>query len=249
MFFKEEAGGADLDLVALPDLLSLHPDVVDPGPGLASEVLDEDTLFFGLDPGVVLGDDRVIDLEGAIGAPAEKDLPAIRERFGAELGRMKVTLVVGGDTRSRSVRNALAKVTDRAELVCVHDAVRPCVSPEWIDRVFAEAARTGAAILACPVHGTLKRAAGGLIRATLPREEFWEAQTPQVFRRELLREAYAGDAEATDDAHLVERLGRPVSLVPGDPRNVKITTPADLAFAEAVIGTLPTPPNARRAGT
>ena len=76
MFFKEEAGGADLDLVALPDLLSLHPDVVDPGPGLASEVLDEDTLFFGLDPGVVLGDDRVIDLEGAIGAPAEKDLPA-----------------------------------------------------------------------------------------------------------------------------------------------------------------------------
>jgi len=180
---------------------------------------------------------------------AEKDLPAIRERFGAELGRMKVTLVVGGDTRSRSVRNALAKVTDRAELVCVHDAVRPCVSPEWIDRVFAEAARTGAAILACPVHGTLKRAAGGLIRATLPREEFWEAQTPQVFRRELLREAYAGDAEATDDAHLVERLGRPVSLVPGDPRNVKITTPADLAFAEAVIGTLPTPPNARRAGT
>jgi 2-C-methyl-D-erythritol 4-phosphate cytidylyltransferase len=171
-----------------------------------------------------------------------QDMEQMKERFGGNLGFMGVKLVAGGATRSASVRNALANVATDCGLVCVHDAVRPCVSQIWIDAVFKEALKTGAAILACPVHGTLKRVSGaGVVDATLPREELWEAQTPQVFKRELLLRAYAGGGDATDDAHLVEQLGHPVSVVRCDARNVKITTPADLAFAQAVIDTLPKP--------
>lgn len=170
------------------------------------------------------------------------DLPEMKERFGGNLGFMGVGVVEGGDTRTQSVRNALAKVAEEAEFVCVHDAVRPCVAAAWIDAVFKEAAKTGAAILAYPVHGTLKKVSPqNVIAATLPREELWEAQTPQVFRKDLLLKAYAGGQDATDDAHLVEQIGHSVSVVLGDARNIKITTPADLAFAAAVLNTLPKP--------
>jgi len=175
---------------------------------------------------------------------AAGDTEEVRRRFGGHLGLMGVAVVTGGATRSESVRNALATVADQAEWVCVHDAVRPCISPLWIDAVFAEALATGAAILACPVHGTLKKVSRGanVIDETLPRDELWEAQTPQVFRKDVIVEAYAGDISgATDDAELVQRTGRAVSVVPGDPRNVKITTRADLTFAKAVIKTLPKP--------
>ena len=112
----------------------------------------------------------------------------------------------------------------------------------WIDAVFKEAEKSGAAILAYPVHGTLKKvSAAGVIDATLPREELWEAQTTQVFRKDILLAAYASGKDATDDAHLVELAGHGVSVVMGDPRNVKITIPADLALANAVIKTLPKP--------
>ncbi|MCJ7543031.1 MAG: 2-C-methyl-D-erythritol 4-phosphate cytidylyltransferase [Phycisphaerae bacterium] len=171
---------------------------------------------------------------------APGNLHEVRRRFGSQLDSMGVTVVAGGATRSESVRNALAHLSDQAELVCVHDAVRPCVSPLWVDAVFAQAQRAGAAILACPVHGTLKRVSpAGVVQGTLPRAEAWEAQTPQVFRRDWLLAAYATGAEATDDARLVEATGREVSVVPGDVRNIKITTAADLAIAAAVIDTLP----------
>jgi 2-C-methyl-D-erythritol 4-phosphate cytidylyltransferase len=170
------------------------------------------------------------------------DMPYMKERFGGNLGFMGVKLVEGGATRTQSVRNALALLPPEADYVAVHDAVRPCVSALWVDAVFKEAQKTGAAILAYPVHGTLKKVSPqNVIDRTLPREELWEAQTPQVFRRDLLVQAYASDKDATDDAHLVEQMGHPVSIVLGDPRNIKITTPADLAFASAVIGTLPKP--------
>jgi len=168
--------------------------------------------------------------------------PHMKERFGGNLGFMGVTLVEGGATRTQSVRNALAELSAEADLVCVHDAVRPCVSPLWIDAVFKEAEKTGAAILAYPVHGTLKKvSAAGVIDQTVPREDLWEAQTPQVFRKDILLKAYASGVDATDDAHLVEQIGHPVSVVLGDPRNVKITTPGDLVLAAAVINTLPKP--------
>ncbi len=177
------------------------------------------------------------------------DMGDMKERYGGNLGFMGVCLVEGGQTRSQSVRNALAEVPDDAELIAVHDAARPCIAQPWIDAVFAEAAKTSAAMLAVPIHGTIKRVAeSGVIDATLPREEFnnlYEAQTPQVFSREILQKAYDSDADATDDAGLVEAIGHPVSVVPGDPRNIKVTTPADLAFATAVIKTLPKPKEKR----
>ncbi len=170
---------------------------------------------------------------------AEGDAGVIADRFGETLEALRVETVIGGTARSESVRNALARVAPAAELVCVHDAVRPCVPPACIEAVFAAAARTGAAILAYPVHATLKRVgAGEVVEATVDRAGLWEAQTPQVFQREILQAACAGGGEATDDAALVEAAGHRVSVVPGDPRNIKITTPSDLALAECFVRTL-----------
>ena len=170
------------------------------------------------------------------------DLADLKESYGGNLGFMGVTLTEGGLQRSDSVRNALAKVVDDADLVCVHDAVRPCVSSLWLDAVFAEASKSGAAILAYPVHGTLKKVTNGkMIDETVDRSDLWEAQTPQVFRRDIIMKAYAAGSLATDDAAMAEAIGHPVSVVMGDPRNIKITTPGDLALAEAVIGSLPKP--------
>ena len=176
-------------------------------------------------------------------APADKD--EITERFGGHLGFLGVSMVEGGSTRSQSVRNALEKLSDDAELVCVHDAARPCVAQIWIDAVFDEAAKSGAAILGLPIHGTIKRAAeNNIISETLPRDEYgnlWEVQTPQVFARDIIIAAYESGAITTDDAGLVEKIGTKVSLVPGDARNRKITTQHDLDFANAIIKTLPKP--------
>ena len=166
---------------------------------------------------------------------SNEDRPAIEAEYGPALRDMNVERVAGGTDRTGSVRNALSVVTDDADLICVHDAARPCVSPERIDAVFAAANEHGAAILAWPIHGTIKRASGQVIVETVDRNELWQAQTPQVFRRDWLIEAYAADASATDEAALVERTGRPVRLIEGDPRNIKITTPADLALARAAI--------------
>jgi 2-C-methyl-D-erythritol 4-phosphate cytidylyltransferase len=168
---------------------------------------------------------------------SEKDHSTIEKRLGRELGRLAAQLVVGGPTRAHSVRNALDALDERAELVAVHDAARPAVSDEDITAVFQAAAEHRAAMLACPVTGTLKRVDGrNVITETVPREDLWQAQTPQVFQSELLRRAYAGDIDGvTDDAMLVERLGVDVRVVPGDPRNIKVTTQADLALVEAAL--------------
>jgi 2-C-methyl-D-erythritol 4-phosphate cytidylyltransferase len=181
---------------------------------------------------------------------AEEDLETMRRRYEANLGFMGVKLARGGSERTDSVRSALARVSPEAEFVCVHDAVRPCVSPLWIDEVFAAAERTGAAILAYPVHGTLKKVGPDKrIRQTVDRQGLWEAQTPQVFRKEVLMRAYEkATSSATDDAALVEALGQPVAAVRGDPRNVKITTRGDLALAAAVVNSLPQPKPKARAG-
>jgi len=169
--------------------------------------------------------------------PAEQIEP-LQVQSPAEFSDDRIALVPGGNDRTGSVRSALARVDAGAALVCVHDAVRPCISQERIDAVFAAAAETGAAILAWPIHGTIKRADDHHVAETIDRTDLWQAQTPQVFGRELLIEAYADGSSASDSAGLVERLGRRVRLVPGDPRNVKITTPADLALAEAALETL-----------
>jgi 2-C-methyl-D-erythritol 4-phosphate cytidylyltransferase len=152
--------------------------------------------------------------------------------------------VDGGAERQDSVRAGLEALPGDVDWVAVHDAARPLVRPEAVERVIAAAQAEGAAILAQPVRDTIKRVGAGWILETPKRSELWAAQTPQVFRTALLREALAkARAEGfrgTDDAQLVERLGVRVRVVEGDPANLKITGPLDLETAEALL--------ARRAG-
>ena len=165
------------------------------------------------------------------------DFDNVARQYEAELASLGVTLIAGGATRAQSVRNALARVSGSASLVCVHDAVRPCVSPAAVDAVFAAAGRSGAAILASPIHGTIKQVSpAGLIERTVCRDGLWQAQTPQVFDAAILREAYERDIDSvTDDAQVVEAAGHAVAVVGGDANNIKITTRADLSQAEAIL--------------
>jgi len=165
-------------------------------------------------------------------------------KFGSNVAILGIDVAEGGQQRTDSVEAALAKLKPEAELVAIHDAARPCLADAWIDRVFAEAERHDAAILALPVAATLKRVGtDGTITETVPRDGLWEAQTPQVFRRSLIEEAYArrDGFQATDDAQLVERLGRPVKVVTGSPINLKIATKEDQRLAEHAMKALPKP--------
>lgn len=145
-------------------------------------------------------------------------------------------VVAGGATRTDSVANALAALDERAQIVLIHDAVRPFVKREVIEGVIAAAEAAGAAIAACPVKDTLKRSEGGLIRETVPREELFCAQTPQGFRREVIEKAYRMRAgrDFTDDALLVEAMGGRVAVVESGYDNFKITTQEDLEMARAI---------------
>ncbi len=158
------------------------------------------------------------------------------------LGR-PVHVVRGGDTRQDSVANALAEVPSEADLILVHDAVRPLVTLNQIESVIAEAAACDAAILGIPAMDTVKEVKRAslptdvaLITATIPRERVVLAQTPQVFRASLLLEAFARARQdgvtASDEAGLVERIGRDVHVVVGSERNMKITRPGDMELAE-----------------
>lgn len=172
------------------------------------------------------------------------DREAFQSKIGANAALLGIEIVDGGAARTDSVANALARVRADIDFVAIHDAARPCLADAWIDAVFAAAVKSGAAILAAPVNGTLKRlAADKTIAETVSREGLWEAQTPQVFRRQLLIDAYArrGGPPATDDAQLVERLGHKVTVVPGSPMNLKITTKDDLRLAAAILKALPKP--------
>ncbi|MDZ4781197.1 MAG: 2-C-methyl-D-erythritol 4-phosphate cytidylyltransferase [Planctomycetia bacterium] len=165
-------------------------------------------------------------------------------KFASNVAILGIEVVVGGQERSDSVQNALSRIEPDVEYVCIHDAARPCIVDEWITNVFEAAQKSGAAILAIPVAGTLKRVrAGQTIEATVPRDGLWEAQTPQVFRRDLLFKAYAerGSKPATDDAELVERLGHAVTVLTGSTLNLKITTREDLRLAEQALKALPKP--------
>jgi 2-C-methyl-D-erythritol 4-phosphate cytidylyltransferase len=128
--------------------------------------------------------------------------------------------------------------------VAVHDAARPLLCKEWVDRVFKAAEQTGAAMAGIRVTSTLKRVdANGCIEATVSREGLWEAQTPQVFRRQLLLDAYAqqGSLMPTDEAQLIEQFGHPITMVECSSINMKITTAEDLRLAEAALEAVPKP--------
>ncbi|QDU94353.1 2-C-methyl-D-erythritol 4-phosphate cytidylyltransferase [Lignipirellula cremea] len=164
-------------------------------------------------------------------------------RFGANVAILGIEVVEGGQERADSVERALAKVRPEIDFVAVHDAARPCLAEAWIDAVFAAAVESQAAILATPVAGTLKRVANGRIEETVSRERLYEAQTPQVFARQLLLDAYAGrgDFQPTDESQLIERTGKSVRVVEGSPLNLKITTKDDLRLAALALKALPKP--------
>jgi 2-C-methyl-D-erythritol 4-phosphate cytidylyltransferase len=173
-----------------------------------------------------------------------KDFDEVKSKYGPNLGFMGVQLVEGGAERIDSVAAALPQVKPEADLIAVHDAARPCVTRGMIDAVFAEAAKSGAAILASPITATLKRvSAAHVIDATVSREGLWEAQTPQVFRRQLLTDLYAVREKhtepITDDARLAELAGHPVAVVKSDATNLKITTGGDLTLAQAILKARP----------
>lgn len=184
------------------------------------------------------------DVQQVIVVISPEDRDEFMSKFGANVMILGVEVVDGGRERADSVQRALEKVNADCDFVAVHDAARPCIADEWIDNVFAAAEQSGAAILATPVTATLKRVAKDhTIEATVPRDHLWEAQTPQVFRRDLLLQAYArrGNAVATDEASLVEQLGHKVTVVPGSPINIKITTMDDLRLASHFLKALPKP--------
>ena len=171
-------------------------------------------------------------------SPDDRELFEIRYR--AAMVFANASVVDGGAERFESVANALNKIPDDVEYVAVHDAVRPLCTASLIDAVFEAAAKHGAAMLAVPVADTLKRVNDQhRITETVPRAGLWAAQTPQVFRRDWLVEAYAMRSKLsqsiTDDAQLVEAIGHPVFVVPSVPTNFKITTKDDLELAEAIV--------------
>ncbi len=157
--------------------------------------------------------------------------------FQCDVDRLMVSL--GGRTRTESVSNGLEDLVDEAATVLVHDAARPFVTSDTIDRVIAQARTGTAALAALPVVDTLKQVdAGGRVTATVPREQLWRAQTPQGFPRQMIVDAHAAARRekrvATDDAALCEALGFPVVVVPGSERAMKITEAGDFARAEAL---------------
>ncbi|MHC5083811.1 MAG: 2-C-methyl-D-erythritol 4-phosphate cytidylyltransferase [Planctomycetota bacterium] len=177
---------------------------------------------------------------------SEDDDELVRVKWGAALAFNGVKLCYGGAERFETVSKAMELVKDEAELIAVHDSVRCCLTHKWVDGVFEAASREGAAMLACPVVATLKKVDEGKIVETVDRANLFEAQTPQVFDAAMLKEAYSklesmDTSNITDDAQLVEALGKTVHIVETDNSNIKITRKTDVAIAEAIIKSRPKP--------
>ncbi len=157
-------------------------------------------------------------------------------------------VVAGGARRQDSVAAAFAVVSDRCEVVVIHDAARPFASVDLIARTIAAAAESGAALAAVEARDTVKQVSDHVVQATLDRRTIFLAQTPQAFRRDVLRDALAITSDATDEAALAEQAGHPVRVVDGEASNIKITTPEDLAMAEAISRSSAKPGRTGRAG-
>lgn len=148
-----------------------------------------------------------------------------------------IRVIAGGERRQDSVRFGV-EAADGADVVVVHDAVRPFVRQEWISQILDRCIINDGAIVALSVSDTLKKVVDGKICETIPREDIWQAQTPQAFRRELLMEVYASvdweNVHVTDEAQLLEIAGKSVAIVPGSSENFKITTQDDWSKAEVI---------------
>ena len=179
---------------------------------------------------------RSVDL--VVVAAPPPDVAAVRALLDDFHVGADVRVVAGGDSRQESVRLALASLPDPVDVVLVHDAARPLAPVELVDAV-AAAVRAGAdgVVPGLPVADTVKRVDDGVVVETLVRADLRAVQTPQGFRRSVLEEAHVGaeGVDATDDAGMVERLGRRVVVVPGAEEAFKVTRPLDLVLAEAVL--------------
>jgi 2-C-methyl-D-erythritol 4-phosphate cytidylyltransferase len=186
------------------------------------------------------------DVKQILLAIAPEDEELVNVKWGPNLKFYNVKICFGGAERFDTVQKGLELIKDDIELIAVHDAVRCCVKEDWIDKVIDAAQSSGAAILACPVVATLKEAKDNVIIQTVDRGGLYEAQTPQVFKAELLRKAYENlknldRNKISDDSQLVEAIGEKVSIVETDSSNIKITSKADLAIAEAILKSRPKP--------
>ena len=159
------------------------------------------------------------------------------QKLVAEFGFTKVVqFCLGGERRQDSARRGL-EAAPAHPWVLTYDGARPCLSSDIIERGAEAVVSSGAALAAVPVKDTVKEVKAGWVEATPPREGLWLAQTPQLFHSDLLKQAYAaiGDAEVTDDASAVERLGHKVAVFMGAYENIKVTTPEDLVLAESFL--------------
>ena len=180
---------------------------------------------------------RVIDYI-IVTAPRESVIEVSELVKSAEFQK-PVIVVQGGERRQDSVASGLSHLQPGTDIVAVHDGVRPFVSTDDIENAVRQAERTGAAVLAVPIVDTVKQVEKDVIESTLTREHLVLAQTPQVFRTEILKQAFdratKDEYYGTDESSLVERLGHPVAIVRGSERNIKITRPSDLSLARAFL--------------
>jgi 2-C-methyl-D-erythritol 4-phosphate cytidylyltransferase len=180
-------------------------------------------------------------IDSIVLAVPEADLAYSRTEIVQAHGFTKVGHVIaGGPERQDSVRLALAAVDEGSDIVVIHDAVRPCVTDSMVRQVVEAAKTDGAAIVALPMRDTVKQVGDDrVIQRTVDRKPLWLAQTPQAFRRDWLQEAHRkAEAEglaATDDAYLLEWMGRPVKVIEGSGDNIKVTRPEDLIIGEAIL--------------
>ncbi|MCF6157400.1 MAG: 2-C-methyl-D-erythritol 4-phosphate cytidylyltransferase [wastewater metagenome] len=171
----------------------------------------------------------------------ETEIKPLREQWQHTLESLNVKkIIAGGKRRQDSVYHGLCQIEADAEVVLIHDVVRPLVRKEHIEAVIAKAQESHAAILAAPVKATIKETGNDLlIKRTVPRKGLWMAQTPQGFERNLILKVFDqfknSDTEFTDDAEMVEKAGYPVCVIPGTDENIKITTPEDIRLAEALL--------------
>jgi 2-C-methyl-D-erythritol 4-phosphate cytidylyltransferase len=190
---------------------------------------------FGRPKALVELDGRtLLDRSAAAFLSIPNRVAVLRPSHGVELKGW--TLVAGGERRRDSVANGLAALPPEVEVVLVHDAARPLVPADLIQRVLESAESHGAVVPAIPVVDTIKRVVGGKVAETLDRSSLMAVQTPQAFHRDVLERALAASPEdATDEASLVESLGEAVHVVAGSTRNIKITHPTDLEIATAFL--------------
>lgn len=175
---------------------------------------------------------------------ADDDIAEFKERFQGNLAFLNVQVAVGGSSRAESVLNGIRALQQPADFVAVHDAARPLLTRQWISEIFEAAAEKGAVVPGIPVSSTVKKVDdAGRVCETIDRSNLRLAQTPQVFNRKMLEEAFASAGDLTlltDEASVLESAGKSVFVHEGWPMNIKITTQDDLSIAEAFLKALPT---------